>query len=651
MTQPIVLQDNEISLGGYHLPIKGPVHITSVDHFPGKVTIGATRRSDEVVADEWVMDDWRGGMLVENMDVQAETDRWWMSYEIDTLRKRQMILGPAAQFMQPGLTDLDPVGTGGGNPDLMFAFQNVLVVTWGRKFFYWDGTNWSALKFTSTLGGASTTFTDAIIFQNVALVAASGGAGYVKIVLVTDGAQYYDETIIKPKFFTLFDANSSQKVMAVDATTTANANTLYALTTIVLGAGADTWDSTIGGQLFDKTVNSMVTFRNVNDEPTIFLGCTDGLYSVDVWTKTVYKTSLNILENPDGGKGMCVWSDGNLYFPDGTAIWKYPKIGQIVNVGMDRSGNLDTNQGLPINDDVNPIRGRIIKLIPHPNFLYAILDGSLSRPSGTINWIMVYNGSGWHTHTHISSNTAYKANCLTTIFNNKRQIFVGRNNKVTYFITPEGAYNPLNDPLSYYASHGSFKTSFFDAGYSEILKLATSIKIKTKGITSTKTIAVEYITNSDDTNASYISLGTINNLTIDSKGYATFYFPSSTSRAGIQFYNIRLRFVFDTNDQLVTPVLEFFNLRFKKIPDSIYSYTFQVTSENSIPSSVGIKDTWRALRDLKSAKLLVQFAFMSDDEGITNRWVEIVNLSGVRAAGKNKYLSFTCTVIELEPSS
>ncbi len=619
-TLPTSLADNEVVLGDYRLPIQGRVQVTKATQHPGKVTIGQTTRADQVLADEWVQDDWREGLLISQLDEQTQKGRFWWS-TVDTLRRRKMMLAPKAfNLEQPaGETDFCETITEFGDYTY-FSFQ-------GHVYRWEDATSsWSTILV--DLGGVPT---DAIVFKGALLYALN--SSYYRF----DGASWVSHST-DVKHFVKFDVNPSEKLMAIDANGTLRAS-----------ADGITWTEEVGGKLDDAVPNDLIAFRNPSDEPTLFIGTNQGLFSCDPWTRTVYATSLAILPSTGAGSDCCVWSDGNLYFPDGLALWRYPRLGQITNVGLDREDGVPTF-----------IRGKITHLTQTPNYIIAVIDatqlgatlpeelfmgaewGTYNMPMSTTagySAIMAWNGSGWHClYLSDKSSTGIHDALLTTVYLGERRLFFSDDLNIKYLALPEGNYDPSLDENAHFAESGVFETSWFDGGYSEITKLAISFKMRCLRISNTETIAVHYAINDVE---AYTYLGTVTSDTIDDAGRAKFHFNVPT---GIHFYSIKFRFTFTRAplDDRQSPVLLFFDLRYKRMPDILWGWTFTVCGTEY----AHLTDAWTAVKDLVNSKLLVRFGFRADSE--EEKIVEVINISGIRYGGNETVSTFTVTVVELE---
>jgi hypothetical protein len=74
-----VESQKEIYLGGVRFPIVGQVRPSLVSVMPGRVIIGESSLTDDLVASNWVVSDQRGGILIEEMDEATHQDRCYWS--------------------------------------------------------------------------------------------------------------------------------------------------------------------------------------------------------------------------------------------------------------------------------------------------------------------------------------------------------------------------------------------------------------------------------------------------------------------------------------------------------------------------------------------------------------------------------------------
>src|SRR5215831_11160109 len=84
-----------LTAGGqdYLYPLVGPLHVAMITPFAGKIVVGDTTQSSQILLSEWVMNDWRGGGLVSDLDESSQADRFWNA-TLDTRFMRQLFLLP-----------------------------------------------------------------------------------------------------------------------------------------------------------------------------------------------------------------------------------------------------------------------------------------------------------------------------------------------------------------------------------------------------------------------------------------------------------------------------------------------------------------------------------------------------------------------------
>jgi hypothetical protein len=113
----VALVDNgEIELYGYRFrTTPEPIQESLVSVFPGKITIGDSRRTDDPIASSYVMQDWTGGGLKRWMDPSVDFDRFYWS-DCATWFTRQLTLGPLTRTVVPtlGTPGAPAVAVGGG---------------------------------------------------------------------------------------------------------------------------------------------------------------------------------------------------------------------------------------------------------------------------------------------------------------------------------------------------------------------------------------------------------------------------------------------------------------------------------------------------------------------------------------------------------
>ena len=627
MSDLVHLGDNEILLSNYRLPITGRVQVTKIDQYAGKITIGKTNRSDQTNADEWTQDEWKDGGLRVHLDEQTDKGRFAYARNVNTWTRRKMCLSYNVTSVGSPVTTNTPV-----NQLIRFGSDLYCVAGTGANTKIYKLTGSGAGPWSASLQTLNNTVTDWIVYRGTLYLAC------IDRYWSYNGTTFTENTGERASYFTTYGDHATLKLVKWDDNGLAKGS-----------ADGTTWSATYKAEVYDVTPTDLATYVDSQDQP-LLLGChTKGMVVLDLTNQTSDDTSLEVLEIADAGKGTLKWSDGNLYFPAALSLWRYPKGGQIVNVG------LDTDDGLP-----SFIRGRIIDLVNHPNFVFAVVDAtaaagieqsameldpdfnmSVIAPENHAGYsaLCSFNGTGWHfPYVSATTSTGVKTGILTTIYGNgERRLYFNDGADVKYMVWPEGNYDPTTDPNARFCSYGEFVSSIFDGGQSEVRKVASSLKFRTQNITSTEIVEVYYALNESE---NFTYLGTINNTNVDSDGLVTFRFGS---KAGISFYSIQLKFVLRRGtDASKTPVIVFFNLRHKKLPRTLLGFTVNIVSSDM----AHLEDVWARLFDISDSGVLVPFAYKNNDT--KTYWVSVAKLTGIRQAGSDNFGHFSVTLIQLE---
>ena len=645
------LESNTVLLDSYVLPIAGPVRSQSVDILPGKITIGPSKRSDQVLADEWTMEDWTGGMLVNEIDETVHSNRFTWS-TADTRRRDQITLNPYVyQIAKPTGVTADCDFT------IDFDTTKLKYASFGGDVYKWDGTGLTASSWSTRRVNMTNPVIAGIVFTmsgstTPVLVLANG----TKFSTSTNGTAWTDHTasatIPNPVAFALFDVDPTLKLMCIDAN-----GKIWATTDVT----DDTkWVNSVTVVIKDRTITGLQVFRNADDKPTLFVMTSTGPYSVDVWNNVAYQTSLELPSSVDAGKGHAVWNDGNMYVSDDLALWRYPRLGQIINTGLDREDGVPTF-----------LRGRILEIEPTPNYIIAVVDASEFVNAGNdtfnigtneftgVNFpdtdltgysaLMAYNGNGWHNlFGQNSINKSIKAIDFSTIYSEEHRLFFSDDGFLSYLVMPEGNYNPLMDINARFVETGYVVTGNFDGGYSETIKTISSIKLKCKNISATNTITVSYWINGanwETTGAT--GLGVISTANSDWNATTNTIRFLFGSKAGIAVNSIRFKFEFNratgvtNNDD--TPALLFFAMRYKKRLSTLIGWTFQVKGTDN----EYLQNMWLSIYDLKKTNTLVQFGYKAHES--EERYVIVNNISGVEYTATDNTSFYTVNCVELEP--
>jgi hypothetical protein len=623
-----VIDQNEVLLDGIPFPILGPIRPRLVSPFPARVVVGDPTRTDQSIASDWVLSDWRGGLGIEDIDERVHTDRF--TWAVAETRDRNKL------YLPPLAVDVG-APTGYVNCELLAEFNGEIYGVWRNV------SNNYVLHYLDANGtwyqvGTALTYqpTGWVIYRNRLYIFYEAGYAFIDT-----GRNWTnrDGAVNAPKFGVNFD----DKLVTISAD-----GRIY--WSVNPDANPPTWtlQGTVDiGPL--QAINSMVVYRNVNDEPTLFVGTTRGLYGIDFWTGKAYPTELQFV-HPDGGLGMAPWNDGALYIPEGLGVYRLQKT-TLSEVGLTR------DDGPP--KDV--LAGRIAALAPTREYLYALLDNTtatITSPSNLVqtggelfaaplaagitinggNIILAYNRSGWHP-LYVSPSVSVRSRALlhSAVFGEQR-IWFGSEGRVRYIRLPNAYPTPLKDPRSQYAPSGDLWTGWFDAGFSEIDKLALAVRVRCLQIPPDTSIKIQYAID-DELGWREFSGGGV----IDSTGLQVISFGDS----GQLFKKIRFRFFLSrSSDPLQTPVLVFTALRYQLLPNQIWGWGFRVDCSKP-HRGYQPEELVDYLYDLAESKRRFWFVY-SDDFRNRSALVRISALLGLEQTGLDGRGIFDVQVVEVE---
>lgn len=628
------LPDNTISIGTSIIPINGPVQVTQATTTAPKITIGDTTRASNTLADEWTISDNRAGLLIKYMDEQTNTGRFFWSTSA-TWTPRRLHLPPLVTSLgkPEGVTD----DLGG-----MWEYAGAIYASFAGHIFKLDPTNdtWG-----TELQDVGADPTDGVVYK-ASLYLALGdsywdltGSTWTEHAGPTDNFTY----------FTAFDVHPSNKLMGITATGTIRAS-----------IDGSNWTEEIGGEVLDVVPKRLLAYRNPVDEPAVFVATTTGLVAVDPFTKTNAPTSLQVLAESTNGLGSMVWTDGNLYYPNGLSLWRYPKSGQINNVGLDREDGLPTF-----------VRGRITTLTSTPNYLVVGVDvttiptiaedtlavsGEYVYDAAALaaaeaagpSTLFLYTGSGWHTLYQASTDSTGISSVLftSTYGSGERRLFFAEGDVLKYVVLPEGNYDPTQDGLARFAESSEYITGWFDSGYEEIPKLAASLNFRARGLSATEWIKVDYGLDEEE---GWTPLGNVDASTVDASGHVRlpFILEDNLPARGLVFYSIRFRFTLYRAPGVAnagkTPYVIFSNLVYKRMHNALFAFTFQCSAQD-----VGeLRGMWETVLNYKRSNLLQPFIYRNQDVE-EETYVVILSVSAIRHGGGAAGSTFTVTCSELE---
>ena len=205
-----------------------------------------------------------------------------------------------------------------------------------------------------------------------------------------------------------------------------------------------------------------------------------------------------------------------------------------------------------------------------------------------------------------------------------------------------------------YRESGTHETPWFNAGQSEVDKLALKLKTEVQDVSSTETVTVEYAT---DYNESYTEAAVINTASLVASGYSsgatseidTYTFGSS---AGTEFRAIKFKITLarttntsTANYKKKTPDVVSLTLEWRKKLESKWGHQIQLDL-NSEYKSKSPKDLRSALLSAIESTSLVEFTFRDDSGGTRNYYVDITSATGLEYTGYDERGTTTINLVE-----
>ena len=653
-----VVDANEIFLNGVYYPTTRPVRSTLASIYPAKVVIGDTTKDSQLRSSIVAWSDWRGGIGLNRMEGAADVNRAW--YSTCQLRyKNHLVLpGLVTETTAPShsFTDTD-IGAINTLDDEVYAFWNGAATQAPKLYKYSETTG---LWDTELTQSAADQVTDSVVFTNgtgtTYLVFAhydSGGSGYT---YSSNGSTWITDTTYGTKFVTVWD----ERLWGIS-----HDGKLWYATTI----GAETLDAVL--PLPAGSVTGLFVARNAMGIPIIYAATTQGLFAHNADNAMWEAPQMTFPTHPDNGKGTITWRD-SVYIPSGNGIYKYingNNAAVITVVGPDRDDGLpNIRRGqirqmagshnellIGIDADGSPA-GAITTSIPYDWQSNTNMRGSLVVP-GTAGYstILGYNEMGWEVKWESTEQSKPLDVMHVSDAYSKYRLYWGHNRTVHFMEIPKDVINPSEIADFSYATTGVHETPWFNAGQSEVDKLALELRIEAQDLSSTETIKVEYATNYADVDDGVTDNYTdvIDALTSSSMGGSsgtyTYTFGSS---AGTVFRSIKFKLTLsrstaDTTgrEKYTTPDMVSLTLSFRKKIPAKWGHTVDVDLTNEYKGK-GPKDLRSSLISAIESDTLVEFTFRDDTSTERNYYVDVVAAQGMEFTGYDERGSTTIQVVE-----
>ena len=642
-----VVDTNEISLNGVYYPITRPVRSTLASIYPAKVVIGDTTKDSQLRTSIIAWSDWRGGIGINRMEGAGEVNRAW--YSTCQLRYKNHLVLPAlaTESATPTHSLAEPtIGAINTLSSEIYAFWNGSVSESPKLFKYNNtGDSWGSALTQS----ATDRVTDSVVFTDAGgttyLVFAHydvNGSGYT---YSSDGSSWTTDAT-DTQYMTVWD----ERLWGISYT-----GQLWYSTTI----GTEVNDAVL--PLPDGSVTALFVARNALGVPIIYAATTRGLFAHNADNAMWEDTQMDFPFHPENGKGTIRWRD-SVYVPSGNGIYKYingNNAAVISVMGPDR------DDGLPADK-----RGSIRHMAGSHNELLVGVDastapGTIASTSVPYQWesnqgapviaadsgysaILGYNDMGWEVKWQ--SETAGKGFDSIHVSDayEKHRVWWGHNDIVHFMDLPSDIINPSEVSEFSYAQEGIHETPWFNAGQSEIDKLALKLRIEAQDLSSTEKVKVEYAT--DYAESYTTAVGTLDSTEMGAaSGTYTYTFGSS---AGTAFRAIKFKLTLNRStdnttglEKFKTPDVVSLTLEWRKKIEAKWGHTVEVDLTNRYKGNEA-KDLRAALISAIESTTLVEFTFRDDSGGTRNYYVDVAAAVGMEYTGYDERGSTQITVVE-----
>ena len=662
-----VVSPNEIYLNETYFPIERPVQSVLASIYPSKVVIGDTSKDSQLRSSIIAWSDWRGGIGVDRMEGGEVNRAWWSDCQLRY--KNHLVLGNYANATDTHAHGLVKSGAGTGIAAIN-EFKSKIYAVWNGsitespKMFVYNNTSdywWDGRVADQAIG-------------------VNGSDSFGVPDQVTDSLNYTDRSNINYLVLAHYDSNGSgysyATVPSYDGTNPAAWTNNAKDTKYVAEWDNKLWGISHAGQLWhalapgvetddallplpEGYVTGLFVARDSRGEPILYAATKQGLWAHDAMHAKFVKTEMEFPFHPHAGKGTTRWRD-SIYFPSGLGLYKYingSNNAVLTVVGPDR------DDGLPSDN-----RGTIMLAESTHNELLVGVDSTTnptvtSADSVPYQWnmhhfgspvidnatgyssILGYNELGWEAKWVASTagrkiDAMHVSNAYSDVNENYR-LWWGFDDTVYYMKLPVDIINPSKVTEFEYKSSGNHETPWFNAGQSEIEKLALQLKVEVQDSSSTETVVVQYAT---DYAESYTSMGTIN-----SNGITTYTFGSNLGTA-FRSIKFKLTLARTTNTSTAnylkkSPDVVSMTLIWRKKLEAKWGHQVGVSLNRDYKGKTPKQLRAKLIEAIESSTL-VEFTFRDDDSTNRNYYVDVTSATGLESTGYDERGSSTIMLVE-----
>ena len=641
-----VIDTNEISLNGVYYPITRPIRSTLASIYPAKVVIGDTSKDDQLRSSIVAWSDWRGGIGINRMEGAADVNRAWFS-TCQLRYKNHLVLANLAVATTTPTHSLGQTTIGAIN-----TFSSEVYAAWNGgngatpKIYKYanGGDTWSEL----TTSGITDEVTDSVVFTDGLgvsyLVFAhydSNGSGYS---YSTNGTSWPTDTK-DTKFLAAWD----DRLWGIS-----NEGQLWSAAAV----GTEYDDAVL--PLADGSVTALFVARNALGVPIIYAATTEGLFAHDADNAMWEATQFTFPVHPDNGKGSTRWRE-SVYIPSGNGIYKYingSNSAVVSVVGPDRDDGMPSDKRGVIrtiagshNELLIGIDAQVAPLVDTydsiPRQWQSHMGSHVMADDTGYSTILGYNELGWEVKWIASDNgTTFDYMHVSSAYN-KYRLWWGVNGVVNFMDLPKDIINPSEVDDFAYATTGVHETPWFNAGQSEVDKLALNLRIECQDLSADETVLVQYATDYTET---YTTAVTLNTTTMGAAaGTYTYAFGSSV---GTSFRAIKFKLTLSRSTATTTGLEKFkspdvisLTMEWRKKLPAKWGHTAEVDLNRPYRGKEP-KDLRAALISAIESTTLVEFTFRDDSGGTRNYYVDVTAAVGMEYTGRDERGSTQISVVE-----
>jgi hypothetical protein len=650
-----VSTQNEIYLNGTYFPVERPVQSVLASIYPSKVVIGDTTKDSQLRSSIIAWSDWRGGIGIERMEGGGDVNRAWDS-NLQLRYKNHLVLGnlvTATDTIGHGraLFGNDATGIGtintfddkiyavwNGNdsePPRMYVYNNALD-------YWWDGRTEDEYigEDGSDSFGVPDQVTDSLNFVD------SSGTNYLVLA-------HYDSNDSGYSYATVPSYDGTNPAVWTNDTTDTKYLAQWDERLWGISHGGQLWYAhTLGTEVNDALLplpagycTELFVARDSRGEPILYVATKQGLWAHDAFNARFVKTEVEFPFHPHGGKGTSRWRD-SVYFPSGLGLYKYvngSNSAVLTVVGPDRDDGLEstyrgsimlsegTHNELMVGVDASSApTAKTVDEVPyqwnHNHTGSPVIDLGSGRSS-----IIGYNELGWE-YKWRSENDGRKIDAMHVSnaysdVNESYRLWFAHVDVVYYMKLPVDIINPSMVDEFDYATEGELITPWFNAGQSEVDKLALKLKVETSGCSSTETVTISYATDYGTGYEDFAAITSSTNITTH-----TF-----NSGVGTKFRSIRFKIALErttsgTGAKQKTPDVISMTLEWRKKLEPKWGHQVGVSLNRDYKGKTP-KQLRAALISAIESTTLVEFTFRDDNSADRNYYVDVTSATGLETTG------------------